>query len=191
MLYLRTAAGGFVNAATIVQLSPQRGGDEITGWIAICADDKAVDEFSALVRDYPGDTAGLANLAMTHLYRRDMIHALEDGRRASNVNPKNVIRRNNLALYQLYFGLRAAHLLKRPILADELRTGTEALLRSLRALGVERIVLGHADDRRNEDALDERNSRPRGLQHGKAEAAKARRKAARKAASKSRRAGRA
>jgi hypothetical protein len=44
MLYLRTASGNFVNAATIVQLSPQRadGADEITGWIAICGDGKAV-----------------------------------------------------------------------------------------------------------------------------------------------------
>jgi hypothetical protein len=44
MLYLRTAAGSFVNAATIVQLSPQRadGTDEITSWVAICDDGKAV-----------------------------------------------------------------------------------------------------------------------------------------------------
>jgi len=44
MLYLRTASGGFVNAATIVQLSPQRGEgtDEITSWVAICGDGKAV-----------------------------------------------------------------------------------------------------------------------------------------------------
>jgi hypothetical protein len=43
MLYLRTASGGFINAATIVQLSPQRAGsDEITGWLAICSDGKAV-----------------------------------------------------------------------------------------------------------------------------------------------------
>lgn len=44
MVYLRTASGGFVNAATIVQLSPQRGDgtDEITTWVAICGDGKAV-----------------------------------------------------------------------------------------------------------------------------------------------------
>jgi hypothetical protein len=43
MLYLRTASGSFV-AATIVQLSPQRadGTDEITSWVAICGDGKAV-----------------------------------------------------------------------------------------------------------------------------------------------------
>ena len=44
MLYLRTASGDFVNAATIVQLSPQRadGTGEITSWVAICGDGKAV-----------------------------------------------------------------------------------------------------------------------------------------------------
>ncbi len=73
-------------------------------YLLIRADERAVDEFSALVRDYPGDTAGLANLAMARLYRRDLTHAIEDGRRAVTINPKNVIRRNNLALYQLYAG---------------------------------------------------------------------------------------
>jgi hypothetical protein len=44
MLYLRTASGGFVNSATIVQLSPQRGDgtDKITSWVAICGNGKAV-----------------------------------------------------------------------------------------------------------------------------------------------------
>ena len=44
MLYVRTASGSFINASTIMQLSPQRdGGDEdITGWLAICEGGKAV-----------------------------------------------------------------------------------------------------------------------------------------------------
>ena len=37
MLFLRTAAGGFVNAATIVRLC-----EETDGWVAICEDDKGV-----------------------------------------------------------------------------------------------------------------------------------------------------
>jgi hypothetical protein len=36
MLFLRTAAGGFVNAATIVRLC-----EETDGWVAICDDDRA------------------------------------------------------------------------------------------------------------------------------------------------------
>ena len=44
MLYVRTASGSFINAATILQLSPQRhgSGEEITGWLAICEGGKAV-----------------------------------------------------------------------------------------------------------------------------------------------------
>ena len=44
MLYVRTASGDFINAATIVQLAPQRGGsgDEITGWVAICDGGRAI-----------------------------------------------------------------------------------------------------------------------------------------------------
>jgi hypothetical protein len=44
MLYVRTASGAFINAATIVQLSPQRMGtyEEIIGWVAICDGGNAV-----------------------------------------------------------------------------------------------------------------------------------------------------
>lgn len=44
MLYLRTASGGFLNAADIVALSPQHddGSEEIAGWIATCADGSAI-----------------------------------------------------------------------------------------------------------------------------------------------------
>jgi hypothetical protein len=37
MLFLRTAAGGFVDTATIVRLC-----EETDGWVAICDDDRAV-----------------------------------------------------------------------------------------------------------------------------------------------------
>jgi hypothetical protein len=41
MLFLRTAAGGFVNAATIVRLCEETNSDEIR-WVAICDDDREV-----------------------------------------------------------------------------------------------------------------------------------------------------
>jgi len=37
MLFLRTAAGSFIDAATIVRLS-----EETDGWVAICDDDREV-----------------------------------------------------------------------------------------------------------------------------------------------------
>ena len=39
MLFLRTAAGGFVNAATIVRLCEEPDGDD-SRWVAICDDDR-------------------------------------------------------------------------------------------------------------------------------------------------------
>jgi tetratricopeptide (TPR) repeat protein len=65
---------------------------------------KALDEFHQLVKLYPADTAGIANLALAHFYRREMASALEDGRKAIEIYPKNVLQRNNVALYAMYAG---------------------------------------------------------------------------------------
>ena len=66
--------------------------------------EKAVEEFSALVEQYPVDTAGIANLALAYFFRRDMAQALQQGRRAVEMRPKNVIQRNNVGLYAMYAG---------------------------------------------------------------------------------------
>ncbi len=65
---------------------------------------KALDEFHQLVRLYPADTAGIANLALAHFYRREMASALEEGRKAIEIYPKNVLQRDNVALYAMYAG---------------------------------------------------------------------------------------
>jgi tetratricopeptide (TPR) repeat protein len=62
----------------------------------------AVEELTELVRRFPADTAGLGNLALAHFYLRDMPKALEIGRKATAIYPRNVIQRTNLALYALY-----------------------------------------------------------------------------------------
>ena len=64
---------------------------------------KAVDEFSALVRQYPFDNAGYVDLALAYLYTWDMPRALEAGRKAFELNP-NVLARDNVALYAMYAG---------------------------------------------------------------------------------------
>jgi tetratricopeptide (TPR) repeat protein/predicted Ser/Thr protein kinase len=66
--------------------------------------DKALDEMEALVRQYPADSAGVANLALAYFYRREMQHALEYGRKSVEISPKNVEQRNNLGLYAMYAG---------------------------------------------------------------------------------------
>ena len=65
---------------------------------------KASEEFQQLVEKYPADSAGLANLAVAHVYDRKMSEALEVGRRAAAIYPDNVIRRNNVALFAMYAG---------------------------------------------------------------------------------------
>jgi tetratricopeptide (TPR) repeat protein len=66
--------------------------------------EKAIEEFNALVKRYPADSAGHANLAIAWLYLRNMPRALEEGRKATEIYPKNVPQRNNAALYAMYSG---------------------------------------------------------------------------------------
>jgi len=66
--------------------------------------DSAIEEFTNLVRQYPADTAGIANLAFAYFVKRDMANALEWGRRAIEIYPKNVPQRNNYGLIAMYAG---------------------------------------------------------------------------------------
>jgi len=65
---------------------------------------KAIEEYTALVKQFPADDAGLSNLALAYSYRRDMSKALEEGRQAVAVNPKGIIERINVSLYATYAG---------------------------------------------------------------------------------------
>ena len=66
--------------------------------------DNAIEEFTSLVKQYPADTAGIGNLAFAYFVKRDMPKALEWGRRAIEVYPKDVPRRNNYGLIAMYAG---------------------------------------------------------------------------------------
>lgn len=66
--------------------------------------DKAIEEFSALLKKYPADTSGMANMAFAEFGKRDMKAAVDMGRRASALYPNNVIRKSNAALFALYAG---------------------------------------------------------------------------------------
>jgi serine/threonine protein kinase/tetratricopeptide (TPR) repeat protein len=65
---------------------------------------KAVDEFTSLVQQYPADSMGHSSLGFAYYLRQDMNKALEEGRRALETYPKNVPYRNNVALYAIYAG---------------------------------------------------------------------------------------
>ncbi len=64
----------------------------------------AIEEFTALTKAYPADNMGHSALAFAHYLRQDMARAIEEGRRALEIYPKNVPYRNNVALYLLYAG---------------------------------------------------------------------------------------
>lgn len=63
---------------------------------------KAIEEFSALVRDFPADTAGLNNLALSYFYNREMARAVRQAERTVEIYPKNALYRANAALYAMY-----------------------------------------------------------------------------------------
>ncbi len=66
--------------------------------------ERASEEFGALTREYPADTAGPANLAFASFFARDMEEAVAAGKRAAGLSPDNLNVRFNLAWYALGAG---------------------------------------------------------------------------------------
>ncbi len=64
--------------------------------------EQARDQGEALVAKFPSDAAGLTNLALAHFKAWHFSRALEVGRQAAALYPKNVLRQSNVALYALY-----------------------------------------------------------------------------------------
>ncbi|MGC2322735.1 MAG: protein kinase [Terriglobales bacterium] len=77
-------------------------------YVTVREPQKAIEEFSALVKQYPADTAAYGNLALAYFYSRDMQKAVQEGRHSVEVSPKNLLQRYNLALYAVYAGDFAA-----------------------------------------------------------------------------------
>ena len=65
---------------------------------------KAVEENAALVERYPSDGVGLGNLSFAYFQTRQFAKAAEASARAAALQPGNVPRQNNGALYALYAG---------------------------------------------------------------------------------------
>ncbi len=66
--------------------------------------ENAIEQFKALEKQYPADSAGIANLALADFYARNMSAALEEGRRAVAIYPNNLLQLNNVALFAMYAG---------------------------------------------------------------------------------------
>jgi eukaryotic-like serine/threonine-protein kinase len=65
---------------------------------------KAIEEFSALVGRFPGDSAGHNNLAYAYYIARDMAKAVEHGLHYVKIYPKNINGQGNLAWYAIGAG---------------------------------------------------------------------------------------
>lgn len=64
----------------------------------------AIENYEELVRRYPADNTGHANLALAYLFVRDMDKAMIEGRRAIEIYPGNRLQRANYASYAMYAG---------------------------------------------------------------------------------------
>jgi tetratricopeptide (TPR) repeat protein len=81
--------------------------------------EQAIENFEKLVALYPADRAGLSNLAYVYFQRLDFPKAIEIGRRAVELYPKNPRTRQNYALYAMYSGdLKTAEAEIRTVLAQ-------------------------------------------------------------------------
>src|SRR5205814_1021644 len=66
--------------------------------------DKAIEEFTALAERYPFDNAGRADLAVAYFSKYNFARAVENGRKALDINPDAVSQRNNYAIFALFSG---------------------------------------------------------------------------------------
>jgi tetratricopeptide (TPR) repeat protein len=66
--------------------------------------DKAAESYEELIRQFPADSAGLANLAVVYELKRDFPRALAQARRALALSPNNLLSRNNVGLFATYAG---------------------------------------------------------------------------------------
>src|SRR5207244_9519489 len=66
--------------------------------------DKAIDNYVELVRRYPADRAGHVNLGTAYLNVLNFPKAMEEGRQALQILPRNALYRSNYALYAMYAG---------------------------------------------------------------------------------------
>ena len=72
------------------------------GYFLYLHDPKAIEEYTSLVKQFPADTAGQANLAVAYCYARDMAKAMEEARKSVELEPNNTLRKSNQAEYALY-----------------------------------------------------------------------------------------
>ncbi|HBY60548.1 MAG TPA: hypothetical protein DEH78_12055 [Solibacterales bacterium] len=103
--------------------------------------ERAIEELSQLVKEFPADTGGLSNLAFVHYLRRDMAKAISEAQRSVNIYPKVLMYRSNLAMYTMYNSdFAAAEKEARQVLA-----ASPNYLKSMGTLAQTQLAMGQAD----------------------------------------------
>jgi tetratricopeptide (TPR) repeat protein/predicted Ser/Thr protein kinase len=111
-------------------------------------DVKAMEELTALVKEYPADTAGHANLALAYFLQRKMGKALEEQEQALAITPHSVLQLSNQSQYALYAGdFETAR-----IGATELLKSNPEFETAGRTLAVAILAPGHVEEARQEYA---------------------------------------
>jgi eukaryotic-like serine/threonine-protein kinase len=107
-------------------------------------DVKAFEDYSSLVKEYPADTAGHANLALSYLYQRNIRKAIEEQRQELAIIPHAVLQQSNLSQYELYAGdFEAASKEAEGILKDNADFEIAE-----RTLALSQLAAGHTEDAR-------------------------------------------
>ncbi|MGA2362304.1 MAG: protein kinase [Candidatus Aminicenantales bacterium] len=65
---------------------------------------KAIEEYSALIQQFPMDSAAHTNLPLAYFFNREMQKAFEEGQRAVEFAPRNITARYNLVWYAVGAG---------------------------------------------------------------------------------------
>jgi len=66
--------------------------------------EKAIEQYKALEKQFPSDSAGIGNLALAEFYARNMTGAVDDEQRVVSLYPNNVLYLNNYGLFAMYAG---------------------------------------------------------------------------------------
>ena len=66
--------------------------------------DQAIQEFSALLKQFPADDAARNNLALAYFFKRDIARAAAEQKEALKIYPKNQLYLHNATLYDMYAG---------------------------------------------------------------------------------------
>jgi serine/threonine protein kinase/tetratricopeptide (TPR) repeat protein len=66
--------------------------------------EKAIENYETLVKLFPADDGGHANLGLAHLYTGNVPRALEEARKVLQIYPSQWAQRYNYAMYSMYAG---------------------------------------------------------------------------------------